>query len=69
MDPAQAKMMQIMMPIMIGVVSFTLPAGLGVYWVTGNVIGFITQYIMNNTKHAREVREHLAKKAEKKGKR
>ena len=68
MDPAQAKMMQVMMPMMIGFVSVTLPAGLGVYWVTGNLIGFGTQYLMNNSKHAREVREHLAKKAEKKGK-
>jgi YidC/Oxa1 family membrane protein insertase len=69
MDPAQAKMMQVMMPMMIGFVSVTLPAGLGVYWVTGNIIGFGTQYLMNNSRHAREVREHLAKKAEKKGKR
>ena len=68
MDPAQAKMMQVMMPMMIGFVSVSLPAGLGVYWVTGNIIGFGTQYLMNNSKHAREVREHLAKKAEKKGK-
>lgn len=68
MDPAQAKMMQVMMPLMIGGISFTLPAGLGVYWVTGNLIGFLTQWYMNNTAHAKEVREHLAKRAEKKKK-
>jgi YidC/Oxa1 family membrane protein insertase len=68
MDPAQAKMMQTMMPIMIGLFSWSLPAGLGVYWFTGNIIGFATQYYMNNSKMAREVREHLAKRAEKKGK-
>jgi YidC/Oxa1 family membrane protein insertase len=68
MDPAQAKMMQVMMPLMIGGISFTLPAGLGVYWVTGNLIGFVTQWFMNNTAHAKEVREHLAKRAEKKKK-
>lgn len=68
MDPAQAKMMQTMMPIMIGLFSWSLPAGLGVYWFTGNIIGFITQYYMNNSKVAREVREHLAKRAEKRKK-
>lgn len=60
MDPAQVQMMKIMMPIMIGLFSFTLPAGLGVYWVTGNIIGYLTQLFMNNTKHAREIRTHLA---------
>jgi YidC/Oxa1 family membrane protein insertase len=62
MDPAQAKMMQTMMPLMIGAISFSLPAGLGVYWVAGNIIGFALQYAMNNSKTAREIREHLAKR-------
>lgn len=62
MDPAQAKMMQTMMPLMIGFISFSLPAGLGVYWVAGNLIGFAVQYAMNNSKTAREIREHLAKR-------
>ncbi len=62
MDPAQVKMMQTMMPLMIGAISFSLPAGLGVYWVAGNIIGFAIQYAMNNSKTAREIREHLAKR-------
>ncbi len=62
MDPAQAKMMQTMMPLMIGAISFSLPAGLGVYWVAGNLIGFALQYGMNNSKTAREIKEHLAKR-------
>ncbi len=66
MDAAQAKMMQTMMPLMIGLISWSLPAGLGVYWIAGNVIGWGTQYIMNNTPHAKEVRAHLAKRAAKK---
>lgn len=68
MDPAQVKMMQVMMPVMIGVFSFTLPSGLGVYWLAGNMIGIVTQYLMNNSKHAREAREHLAKREARKGK-
>ena len=65
MDAAQAKMMQTMMPLMIGLISWSLPAGLCVYWVAGNMIGWGQQYIMNNTPHAREVRAHLAKRAAK----
>ena len=69
MDPAQAKMMQFMMPVMIGFFSMSLPSGLGVYWMMGNVLGIISQYAMNNTPHAREVRAHLAERNTRKGKR
>lgn len=69
MDPAQVKMMQVMMPLMIGAISFSLPAGLGIYWVAGNLIGFGLQYYMNNSKTAREIREHLAKRQERSEKR
>jgi YidC/Oxa1 family membrane protein insertase len=68
MDESQARMMQVMMPLMIGGISWSLPAGLGVYWVTGNIIGYLLQLTMNNTKTAREIRTHLAKRAAKKGK-
>jgi len=69
MDPAQVKMMQVMMPLMIGAISFSLPSGLGIYWVAGNLIGFGLQYYMNNSKAAREIREHLAKRQERGDKR
>jgi YidC/Oxa1 family membrane protein insertase len=68
MDAAQAKMMQVMMPVMIGFISLNLPAGLGVYWFAGNLIAVITQYLMNNSKQAKEIREHLAKREARKGK-
>ena len=35
MDPAQQKMMNIMMPGMMGFMSWNLPAGLGLYWCGG----------------------------------
>jgi YidC/Oxa1 family membrane protein insertase len=62
MDPAQAKMMQTMMPLMMGLISWNLPAGLGVYWVTGNLIGFVQQYYMNKGRHAQEIRGQIAKR-------
>jgi YidC/Oxa1 family membrane protein insertase len=68
MDPAQAKMMQFMMPVMIGFFSMSLPSGLGVYWFMGNVLGIVSQYAMNNTPHAREIRAHLAERQARKDK-
>ncbi len=49
MDPAQQKMMNIMMPAMLGYMSFTLPAGLGLYWAMGQIIGIVQQAAMNRT--------------------
>jgi YidC/Oxa1 family membrane protein insertase len=69
MDSQQAQMMTYMMPAMFGFIFWNLAAGLGVYIFAGNIIGYLLQLAMNNTPHAREVRAHLAKRAEKKRKR
>jgi len=37
-DPAQAKMMLILMPIMMTVISYTFPSGLVLYWMLSNVL-------------------------------
>ena len=68
MDPAQQKMMNLMMPIMLGFISFNLPAGLGLYWAAGQVIGIVQQSVMNRTSLGREMREMMAKRARKKEK-
>ena len=62
MNPQQAKMMQTMMPLMIGFISWALPAGLCVYWVTGNIFGYGQQKLVNNMSFAREIREHMEKR-------
>ena len=62
MDPQQARMMQIMMPLVFGFMSFKFASGLALYWATGNIIGWGLQYGINNSAHAKEVRAHLAKK-------
>ena len=36
------------LPVIIGVSSFALPAALGVYWITSNVIGYIQDVYMKN---------------------
>ena len=68
MDPAQQKMMNVMMPGMLGIMSWNLPAGLGLYWSAGQVIGIVQQSVMNRTSLGREMREMMAKRARKKDK-
>ncbi len=48
-NPAQQtqKMMLIFLPLFIGWISSTLPAGLSVYWVTFNLMSIIQQYFIN----------------------
>ena len=68
MDPAQQKMMNIMMPGMLGIISWNLAAGLCLYWSMGNLIGIVQQAVMNRTKLGREMREMMEKRARKKEK-
>ena len=68
MDPAQQKMMNVMMPVMLSVISWNLAAGLCLYWSVGNLIGFVQQTIMNRTTLGREMREMMEKRARKKDK-
>jgi YidC/Oxa1 family membrane protein insertase len=67
MDPAQQRMMTIMMPVMMGFFFFRLPAGLNLYYAESNLISIAQQFIMNRTQLGREIREAAAKKAKKKG--
>ena len=41
------KMMTIMMPLMIGFMSFSLPSGLTLYWFTSTLLGIGQQYLTN----------------------
>jgi len=68
MDPAQQKMMNIMMPGMLGYMSWYLPAGLGLYWAAGQLIGIVQQAVMNRTSLGREMRAMMEKRARKKEK-
>ena len=45
-DPAQQKMMKFM-PIVLGFIFFSLPAGALLYYVAGTVIGIGQQYLTN----------------------
>ena len=41
---AQASMMNMMMPLLFGYITITLPSGLGLYYVLSNLIGVALQY-------------------------
>ena len=68
MDPQQQKMMNVLMPVMFGVISFNLAAGLCLYWCESSVIAIVQQMIMNKTSLGREMREMALKRARKKEK-
>jgi YidC/Oxa1 family membrane protein insertase len=68
MDPAQQKMMTVMMPLMMGFIFFRLPAGLNLYYTESNLISIAQQAIMNRTKLGRDMREMMEKRARKKDK-
>ncbi len=53
-DPAQAKMMMFM-PLMFGYMFYFASAGLVLYWLTGNVVGIVQQWLLNKTMPAPEV--------------
>ncbi len=66
MDPAQQKMMQFTMPLLLGVFTWNLSAGLSLYWAAGNLIGILQQLGFNRTKFGQEMRAHMQKRAMKK---
>jgi len=68
MDPSQQKMMNLMMPVMFGIISYRLAAGLCLYWVVGSLIAIVQQYTMNRTSLGQEMREMALKRARKKEK-
>jgi YidC/Oxa1 family membrane protein insertase len=68
MDPAQQKMMTLMMPLMMGFIFFNLAAGLNLYYAETNLIQMAQQAVMNRTSLGREMREMLEKRARKKEK-
>ena len=46
-DPLQRKMMAVIMPVMMLYILWSAPAGLLVYWLVGNLVGFGQQILIN----------------------
>ena len=43
----QRKMMAVGMPMMMLYILWSAPAGLLIYWLVGNIVGFLQQFIIN----------------------
>ena len=65
MDPAQRRMMNVMMPVMFGFFTWAVSAGLALYWTISNVISLGQQYVINRSHLGREIQELQAKRARK----
>lgn len=48
-NPAQSmtKSMNVMMPLMTGFFTFSLPSGIGIYWIISSVMQIVQQYTIN----------------------
>jgi YidC/Oxa1 family membrane protein insertase len=66
MDPAQRRMMAIMMPAIMGFTLWHFASGLALYWITGNIINLLMQVAINNSKIGKEMHEIAARRAAKK---
>lgn len=65
-DPMQRKMMAIGMPLFMLYILWGAPAGLLVYWLVGNIVGFSQQFLINRlTKSEDDEEPPKEKKAEK----
>ncbi len=62
---ASMKTMNMMMPIMSAVFCFTLPAGMGLYWIAGAVVRMIQQVAINKYIDSIDIDTLIAKNSEK----
>lgn len=62
---ASMKMMNNVMPIMSAFMCFTLPSGLGIYWICGAVIRSVQQVVINRILGKVDMDELIAKNMEK----
>ncbi len=62
---ASMKSMNIMMPLMSLVFVFTLPIGMGIYWISGSVIRSVQQIFINKHIDKMDIDEIIAKNTEK----
>jgi YidC/Oxa1 family membrane protein insertase len=66
MDPAQRRMMAIMMPVMFGFMLWHYPSGLALYWGTSNVINLALQFGINQSHIGKEMQSIASRRAAKK---
>jgi len=66
MDPAQRRMMAILMPVIFGFSMSHFASGLALYWCTGNLINLGIQLSINRSKMGKEMHAIALKRQQKK---
>ncbi|MGA2964117.1 MAG: membrane protein insertase YidC [Candidatus Korobacteraceae bacterium] len=61
----QQRMMNLMMPLMLGFFSYSVASGLGLYWAVGTIVGIVQQWVMNRTQLGQEIHALADKRARK----
>ena len=62
MDPAQRRLFAFVMPVVMGFTLWHYASGLGLYWVTGNIMNLGIQMGINHTKMGKEMLALAAKR-------
>ncbi|HEX7314896.1 MAG TPA: membrane protein insertase YidC [Pyrinomonadaceae bacterium] len=68
-DPLQRKMMAVIMPLMMLYILWSAPAGLLVYWLVGNLVGFGQQLIINRMLKSKDDEEQPPQEKDRAGSR
>jgi len=58
--------MNIMGPVMIGIMSWGFAAGLCVYWAISNILMYVQQIFINRSELGRQVRKSVERRATRK---
>jgi len=66
MDPAQQKMLTFMGPVMFGVLSWSVAAGLSLYWMTSTLLGYVQQLVINRSALGQQVRKSMERRTTRK---
>ncbi|MCD8090310.1 MAG: YidC/Oxa1 family membrane protein insertase [Clostridiales bacterium] len=64
----QQKIMNIIMPLMMAYITVQLPAGVGVYWIVGNLFMVLQQHLLNKYFEKLGEKENVVVKTDKKSK-
>ena len=51
---------------MMGIISWNLSSGLGIYWAISNILGWVQQLGINQTEFGRQVRKSMERRATRK---
>jgi YidC/Oxa1 family membrane protein insertase len=68
-DPLQRKMMAVIMPVMMLYILWSAPAGLLVYWLVGNLVGFGQQFLINRMLKSKDDEEQPPQEKDRAGNR